>query len=69
MARIVIEYHQVLDAIRWCRHNIGDTMYYIHNVTGGESWRILRSKNKSGNYYVEIDDEKTAVVFTLSLKR
>jgi hypothetical protein len=68
MSRIAIKYHQVPAAIRWCRHNIGDTMYYLHNVTGGEAWRVLKTRNNCDTYYIEIDDEKAAVIFALSLK-
>ncbi len=68
MARMSIEYHQVPGAIRWCKKHVGETKYYIHNTTGGDAWRVFQTREKFGTYYVEIDDEKTATIFALSLK-
>lgn len=48
----------------WLEKNVGPRKFYIHNMFGGEGWRVFTDKD--GKIRITFDDDKTATLFMLS---
>lgn len=46
--------------VKWLEEHVSPRKYWLHNQRGGEGWRY-----HSADRTIEIDDEKTAVMFLL----
>lgn len=55
-----LSYGTIQDGVEWLEKNVGPRQYYLHNQSGGHSWRYYADDRT-----LEIKDEKAAVMFCL----
>jgi hypothetical protein len=52
-------------AEKWCIKHISPRVYYLHNVYGGNGWRVIK---KYPGTFLCIEDDKKALVAMLTLE-
>lgn len=50
---------------QWVYKNVGPRMFWLHNSIGGYGW-VLKRNYKETNWELSFEDEKHAVLFTLT---
>lgn len=55
-----VPYRSVQAGIKWLESTVSPRKYFLHNMRGGQGWRYYEYEHA-----VEIDDDKTAVMFAL----
>jgi hypothetical protein len=62
---IILESKQVSSTIRWCSKNIAPRQFFLHNLVGGNGWRVFISRNSL--WYLETDDPSLETYVKLKL--
>ena len=55
-----LTYDELDQRLKWLGEDVSARKYYIHTAQGGLGWRYYISERT-----IEIDDEKTAIMFAL----
>ena len=56
-----LNYGAIQDSIKWLDENVSPRKYWLHNQRGGQGWHYY----SQGEGFIEIEDEKLAVMFLL----
>ena len=55
-----LSYRTIQDGVNWLEEHVSPRKYWLHNQRGGQGWRYYEHERA-----IEIEDEKTAVMFAL----
>lgn len=62
---IILKSNQINSTIRWCSKNIAPRQFFLHNLIGGNGWKIFISRDSL--WYLETDDPSLETYVKLKL--